>query len=179
MERKSWGKSPGEDLRLAFCDIFALQTSNSIMSILRPHTLPLRLVVGRSLAWRRSFSSSSRFSDKNRIYNSIRTPEELSTLLLLSASSNRPLITLWSASWCSTCAAVKPILRELIEDEGVGEAEGGIGYSEVELDSVLISNLGVKYMVMTLNFWSLLRNMLHWIGLILSIDQFNAYSPGI
>lgn len=109
----------------------------------------------------------------------IRTPEELSTLLLLSASSNRPLITLWSASWCSTCAAVKPILRELIEDEGVGEAEGGIGYSEVELDSVLISDLGVKYMVMTLNFRSLLRNMLYWIGLILSIDQFDAYSPGI
>lgn len=45
------------------------------------------------------------------------------------------------------CAAVKPILRELIEDEGVGEAEGGIGYSEVELDSVLISDLGVKYMI--------------------------------
>jgi len=78
-----------------------------------------------------------------------------------------------------TCAAVKPILRELIEDEGVGEAEGGIGYSEVELDSVLISDLGVKYMVMTLNFWSLLKNMLYWIGLILSIDQFNAYSPSI
>ncbi|XTI83552.1 hypothetical protein V2W45_1464813 [Cenococcum geophilum] len=114
------------------------------MRILRPHTLPLRLVAGRSLAWRKSFSSSSRFSDKNRIYNSIRTPEELSTLLLLSASSNRPLITLWSASWCSMCAAVKPILRELIEDEGVGEAEGGIGYSEVELDSVLISDLGVN-----------------------------------
>jgi hypothetical protein len=50
-----------------------------------------------------------------------------------------------------TCAAVKSILRELIENEGVGEAEGGIGYSEVELDSVLISDLGVKYMVMTLN----------------------------
>lgn len=117
------------------------------MRILPPHTLPLRFVAGRSLAWRKSFSSSSPLSNKNRIYNSIRTPEELSTLLLLSASSNRPLITLWSASWCSTCAAVKPILRELIEDEGVGEAEGGIGYSEVELDSVLISNLGVKYMI--------------------------------
>jgi hypothetical protein len=47
---------------------------------------------------------------------------------------------------------VKPILKELIEDEGVGEAEGGIGYTEVELDSVLISDLGVKYMVMKSTF---------------------------
>ncbi|OCL14910.1 hypothetical protein AOQ84DRAFT_351297 [Glonium stellatum] len=115
--------------------------------IIRPHIFPLRFLAGQPPPLRRRLSVSSPLSEKNRIYNSIRTPEELSTLLLLSASSHRPLITLWSASWCSTCATVKPILKELIEDEGVGEAEGGVGYSEVELDSVLISDLGVKYMI--------------------------------
>ncbi|OCK83434.1 hypothetical protein K432DRAFT_322308 [Lepidopterella palustris CBS 459.81] len=117
------------------------------MSILRPQTFPSRHIFQTSLFLRRRFSGSSPLSAKNRIYNNIRTPDELHTLLLLSASSNKPLITLWSASWCSTCATVKPILKELIEDEGVGEAEGGVGYSEVELDSVLIGDLGVTYMI--------------------------------
>ena len=78
---------------------------------------------------------------------SARTPEELDTLTLLSAASNRPLITLWTASWCKTCANVKPVVRSLIEDEGVGEVHGGLGYTEVELDSVLIGDLGMRYMV--------------------------------
>jgi hypothetical protein len=42
---------------------------------------------------------------------------------------------------------VKPLVKRLIEDEGVGQAEGGLGFAEVELDSTLIGDLGVKYMV--------------------------------
>lgn len=56
-------------------------------------------------------------------------------------------MTLWTAAWCPSCAIVRPLLRELIEIEGVGEAEGGVAYSEVELDSALIGDLGVTYMV--------------------------------
>jgi hypothetical protein len=38
-------------------------------------------------------------------------------------------------------------VRHLIEVEKVGENEGGLGFAEVELDSTLIGNLGMKYMV--------------------------------
>lgn len=38
-------------------------------------------------------------------------------------------------------------MKSLIEQEKVGEAEGGLGFAEVELDSTLIGDLGVKYMV--------------------------------
>lgn len=95
-------------------------------------------------AHRRFFGSSS---NQNRVFANIRTPDELHNLTLVSAADNRPLITLWSASWCTTCQAVKPIVKGLIEDERIGEQEGGLGYAEVELDSTLIGDLGVKYMV--------------------------------
>jgi len=81
------------------------------------------------------------------MFDSIRKPEDLHTLTLLSAAENRPLITFWSASWCTTCQAVKPLVKSLIEDEGVGQTEGGLAYAEVELDSTLIGDLGIKYMV--------------------------------
>jgi thiol-disulfide isomerase/thioredoxin len=77
----------------------------------------------------------------------VRTPDELHTLTFLCAADNRPLITLWTASWCSTCKAIKPLVKNLIEVEKVGEKEGGLGFAEVELDSVLIGDLGMKYMV--------------------------------
>ncbi|KAF2241083.1 hypothetical protein BU26DRAFT_391796, partial [Trematosphaeria pertusa] len=96
----------------------------------------------------RSFlTGSSTPSHQNRIFDNVRSPADLHTLTLLSAAANRPLITFWSASWCSTCRAVKPLVKALIEDERVGEAEGGLGFVEVELDSVLIEDLGVKYMI--------------------------------
>jgi hypothetical protein len=60
----------------------------------------------------------------------------------------------------------------MIEDEKVGEGEGGLGYAEVELDSPLIGDLGVKYMV-----WSLFQSkgyLLTWM-----IDHVNAYTACI
>ena len=83
----------------------------------------------------------------NRIFDSIRQPNDLHTLTLLNAADNRALITFWSASWCATCRAVKPLVRELIEGERVGEAEGGLGFVEVEMDSTLIGDLPLTYQV--------------------------------
>jgi thiol-disulfide isomerase/thioredoxin len=91
--------------------------------------------------------ASSTRSNQNRIFDNVRTPNDLHTLTLLSAAENRPLITMWSASWCSTCQAIKPLLKGMIEDERVGQEEGGLGFVEVELDSTLIGDLGIKYLV--------------------------------
>ncbi|KAK7187677.1 mitochondrial thioredoxin [Paraphaeosphaeria sporulosa] len=91
--------------------------------------------------------ASATRSNQNRIFDNVRTPNDLHTLTLLSAAENRPLITMWSASWCSTCQAIKPLVKGMIEDERVGQEEGGLGFVEVELDSTLIGDLGVKYMV--------------------------------
>lgn len=44
---------------------------------------------------------------------------------------------------------MKPLIKGMIEDERVGEEEGGLAFAEVELDSTLIGDLGVKYMVRT------------------------------
>ena len=96
----------------------------------------------------RSFlTGSSAPSHSNRIFDNVRTPNDLHTLTMLSAADNRPLITLWSAGWCTTCQAVKPLVKRMLEEEHVGEEEGGLGFAEVELDSTLIGDLGVKYMV--------------------------------
>ncbi|KAL5385728.1 hypothetical protein DPSP01_004513 [Paraphaeosphaeria sporulosa] len=91
--------------------------------------------------------ASATRSNQNRIFDNVRTPNDLHTLTLLSAAENRPLITMWSASWCSTCQAIKPLVKGMIEDERVGQEEGGLGFVEVELDSTLIGDLGVKYMI--------------------------------
>ncbi|KAF9739338.1 hypothetical protein PMIN04_003948 [Paraphaeosphaeria minitans] len=93
------------------------------------------------------FGASSTRSTENRIFDNVRTPDDLHTLTLLSAAENRPLITMWSASWCSTCQTIKPLIKGMIEDERVGQEEGGLGFVEVELDSTLIGDLGVKYMI--------------------------------
>ncbi|KAF2645957.1 hypothetical protein P280DRAFT_418218 [Massarina eburnea CBS 473.64] len=110
-----------------------------------PRAIVLQL--SRPAARRTFLSGSSAPANQNRIFDNIRQPNDLHTLTLLSATNNRPLITLWSASWCSTCQTVKPLVKGLIEDERVGEAEGGLAFAEVELDSTLIGDLGVKYMI--------------------------------
>lgn len=66
---------------------------------------------------------------------------------MLNAADNRSLITFWSASWCATCQAVKPLVRSLIEDEKIGEREGGLGFVEVLMDSTLIEDLPIMYRI--------------------------------
>ncbi|OAL45292.1 hypothetical protein IQ07DRAFT_222144 [Pyrenochaeta sp. DS3sAY3a] len=101
------------------------------------------------LPLRRAFSllPPTQRSHTNRIFTPIRTPSDLHTLLLLNAADNRALITLWTTSYCSTCATVAPLLRALIEDERVGEREGGLGFVQVPLDGMEIGDLGVTYRI--------------------------------
>lgn len=132
-------------LRNAF--ISQSQTYTMIPQSIQPLRCSITLRIPRSASRRTFLTGSSTRSNQNRIFDNVRRPEDLHTLTLLSATDNRPLITLWSASWCTTCQAVKPLVKGLIEDERVGEGEGGLGYVEVELDSTLIGDLGVQYMV--------------------------------
>ncbi len=84
----------------------------------------------------RPFSSTTRVQAKNRIYpNRIRREDELETLTLMSASTRVPLITFWMATWCQSCKAVLPLIQELIEKDKIGEAQGGISFCQVEMDS--------------------------------------------
>lgn len=79
----------------------------------------------------------------------MRRPEEFQTYLALATSSRTPLLTFWTASYCSTCKAVGPLLQELISEHGVGEAEGGIAYCEVEFDSpdIMSSDLATTFAI--------------------------------
>lgn len=79
---------------------------------------------------------------------SVRNVDQFHTYQLLSSSARTPLLTLWTTSWCSTCRVVAPLMQELVES-GVGEAEGGVGYSTVEYDApdVMSAGLGLTYMI--------------------------------
>jgi len=82
----------------------------------------------------------------NRIFDSIRTPQDLDTLLLLTAASNQPLITLWTTSFCPTSASLKPLLHSLLCDERIGERKStGLGFAEVQMDSSQLGDLVVRY----------------------------------
>ncbi|KAI1766019.1 hypothetical protein GGR53DRAFT_237679 [Hypoxylon sp. FL1150] len=96
----------------------------------------------------RAFSISRHLSAGNQIYTSVRRPDDLHTYQLLSSSSRTPLITLWTASWCATCHVVAPRIKSMVES-GVGEAEGGVGYCEVEFDApdIMSDSLGSQYMI--------------------------------
>ncbi|MCJ1447650.1 MAG: hypothetical protein MMC23_008161 [Stictis urceolatum] len=77
----------------------------------------------------------------------VRDPNTLSTLIQTSSSSAQPLLTLWTASWCSTCRQILPLIQDLIEKEKVGEAHGGVGFVEVEYDAPGNEEGGMRYMI--------------------------------
>ncbi|KAF4448198.1 hypothetical protein F53441_8359 [Fusarium austroafricanum] len=123
------------------------------------HTIPLRTGLRTScgkprmisrLLQRASISSTAAQQAKNQIYAPIRNNDSFSTYLSLSTSSRTPLLTLWTASWCSTCKAVTPLIQDLVES-GVGEEEGGVSLATVEFDSQDIMsgspNLAMTYMI--------------------------------
>lgn len=89
----------------------------------------------------------------------IRNKDDFSTLLLLSASSKQSLITLWTASFCPSCSAVAPVIRDVIEKDEIGESEGGVGFAEVEVDAPGLGGLGGEYFVSMLNSWSLIQEV--------------------
>ncbi|KAI4242568.1 MAG: hypothetical protein L6R40_003949 [Gallowayella cf. fulva] len=108
----------------------------------------LRITAPLSLPGRRTFAASAPQHFKNRVYTSVRSEAELSSLLSLSTANKTPLITLWTASWCPSCRTIRPFLTDLIEHDAHGEAHGGVGYAEVEMDSPDIGALaGNKYFI--------------------------------
>lgn len=84
----------------------------------------------------RSFSSHAPLHARNRIYPvRIRNESELHTLILSSASSRIPLLTLWMTTWDAHSDTISSLIKTLLETEGVGEEQGSVSYVEVEMDS--------------------------------------------
>lgn len=129
--------------------------------MLRPLTTRLSLfhkvpattsLVPQSLTRPFSLFNSTPNTPTNRIFDPIRTPQDLDTLLLLTAASNQPLVTLWTTSFCPTSASLKSLLHSLLSDEKIGcETSGGSGsglaFAEVLMDSSQIGDLVVRYRV--------------------------------
>ncbi|KAK7742204.1 hypothetical protein SLS62_010793 [Diatrype stigma] len=103
---------------------------------------------GASFSFRSFSATRHQLRGPNQIYDPVRRPDDLHTYILLSSSARRPLITLWTASWCATCRTVAPLVRSVIES-GAGEAEGGVAYCEVEYDApdIMSGGLGGTYMI--------------------------------
>ncbi len=76
----------------------------------------------------------------------IRSEQDFNTLTLLSVSIRQPLITFWTASWCPSCRVVRPLIKDALES-GVGEAQGGVGFAEIEVDVPDAKDLGLRYFV--------------------------------
>lgn len=84
----------------------------------------------------RLFSTTPLLFAKNRIWPArVRNETDLHSLVLSSASTRMPLITLWMTTWSRECDEVSPLVRELIEKDGVGEDTGAVSFVEVEMDS--------------------------------------------
>lgn len=84
----------------------------------------------------------------NRILNSIRNASDFDTYMLLSSSSNTPLILHWTASWCAPCRAITPLIHSLLTDTKVGERNGNpLMFAEVELDAPDIGEVAGRYMI--------------------------------
>ncbi|MCJ1423306.1 hypothetical protein MMC29_001188 [Sticta canariensis] len=95
----------------------------------------------------RQFTATIPRTTPNRLFSPVRSEDEFRTLLLLSASSDQPLVTLWTASFCPSCRIILPLLHDAIEKEGVGESEGGVGFAEVEVDAPGMMRLGTEYFI--------------------------------
>ncbi|KAF3159335.1 hypothetical protein EYR41_011501 [Orbilia oligospora] len=80
-----------------------------------------------------------------RIFDPVRSEDGLYTLLVLSTSRRLPLITLWSASWCPSCHAIRPLIQDLVDEQ----AKNGLllGFAEVEIDLPTTSSLASLYSI--------------------------------
>jgi thiol-disulfide isomerase/thioredoxin len=119
---------------------------------MKPYSIPLRALRAPSTRYTaRQFSTTHATQAKNRIFPApVRSEDELQTLLLMSASTRTPLLTLWKTNWCSSCQIISPLIRELVEKDGIGEEEGGVSFVEVEMDSPDLGGVGgipLRYMI--------------------------------
>ena len=123
----------------------SLRSAFANMVVLRAQ-LPLAKAVGvipMRHASRHAFSTTRQAQAKNRIYPAtVRNENDLQTMILMSASTRVPLITFWMANWCQSCKTVGPMIKELVDKDGIGENKGGISYAEVEMDSPDLGGLG-------------------------------------
>ena len=120
--------------------------------IMKPISLASRLLrASPARTATKQFSTTRASQAKNRIFPApVRSEDELQTLLLMSASTRTPLLTLWKTNWCSSCKIVAPLIRELVEKDGIGEDEGGVSFVEVEMDSPDLGGVGgipLRYMI--------------------------------
>ncbi|MCJ1405764.1 hypothetical protein MMC11_008994 [Xylographa trunciseda] len=84
----------------------------------------------------RPFSTSRSLLTRNRIYEPIRSLPALQTALSLSSTSSRPLLALFSISTVGgPTRRISELLLQLVEQDGVGERDGGVGFAEVEMDA--------------------------------------------
>ncbi|KXT07280.1 hypothetical protein AC578_2437 [Pseudocercospora eumusae] len=84
----------------------------------------------------RCLSTTPSLHAKNRIWPArVRNESDLHSLILSSASTRVPLLTLWMTTWSRESDEISPILRELIEKDGIGEDKGSVSFVEVEMDS--------------------------------------------
>ena len=79
--------------------------------------------------------------------SSVRDPSTLSTYLSLTTTASIPLLAFFTTSACPSCKIVNPIIRALLEKDGVGEKEGGVAFAEVEMDAPDCSELAFRYLV--------------------------------
>ena len=140
--------------------IFTPYVLRTYLSIRAPHCLRLALF---SLL---KFQSSR-----------IRSRDEFSTLLLLSASSRQALITLWSTSFCASCRIVAPLVHDAIEKERVGETEGGVGFAVVEMDAPALGGLGGLGGEYFVRFCNIIRVQWNTALTLKQIDQFDPNTP--
>jgi len=79
---------------------------------------------------------------------SARNLPALQTTIALSTSSNRPLLALFSYTLNDRLGRnVSELMVKLLQDEKVGEREGGVGYVEVEMDAPDNAEVGDLYYV--------------------------------
>ena len=121
-----------------------------LSAVLRPTaTRPLAVRITAAVPrGYRPFATTQPTKAKNRVYSPVRRLDDLHTYQLLSSSSRQPLLTLWTAQWCSTCKTVSPLIQSVIE-AGVGEQEGGVGFCAVEYDSpdIMADGTAMTYMI--------------------------------
>lgn len=100
----------------------------------------------------RPFATTSSLRQRNRVFNSFRTPSQFHDSLRLCSANNTLLLALFTTSTCTPCRTITPLLTSLVETRPRGESDqfSALAFAEVELDSPDMSegtmmSLGVEW----------------------------------